>query len=444
VKSQRSEVYNIVSDVLNNEITSPKWEELPAWLGLGVSWNFLWTWSKPRINMNHLIVWQRVNHFSDSKQLTRKDLLKKNLQRYADMSNKTASEFEIMPLTFLLPQEYNSFVKAFTEIQSRGKEVASTNNSDSGDINATLNMWIMKPVGLSRGRGISIVQDLAALAYSQSSVVQKYIEKPLCLGGYKFDLRLYIVVTSFKPLEAFIYKDGFARLSTKQYSLAASERDNLFIHLTNSSIQKQNASGPSQDNPLLDKQGEEDAGGSKIALLGDHGLWRRLTPFGIDVAKLWKDICVLVLKSLEVVDDKMVNQPCCFELFGYDVLIDEQLRPWLIEVNASPSLARDHAIDKRVKNAVIKDLVLLLDPAPYDRAALASILKRRLNAMAKRTTAPPKNDAELEKDLRDILGSHVPRSFGEIPKIMGGYEMLCPNTKMHEHVLKLKRKIFKT
>ena len=104
VKSSRPEVYNIVTDVFNRDLRG-KWEELPSGLGLGVSWNLLWTWSKPRINMTHLLVWQRVNHFHDSKQLTRKDLLKKNLQRFTDMGGKVAEAFEVMPMTFTLPHE---------------------------------------------------------------------------------------------------------------------------------------------------------------------------------------------------------------------------------------------------------------------------------------------------------------------------------------------------
>lgn len=125
------------------------------------------------------------------------------VNRYTDMTGKIAEAFEVMPLTFLLPHEYTQFVKAFTEAEAKR------------DTSHAQNYWIMKPVGLSRGRGISLVRDIASLTYSQSSVVQKYVERPLCLGGYKFDLRLYVLVTSFKPLEAFIYKEGFARLSTQ-------------------------------------------------------------------------------------------------------------------------------------------------------------------------------------------------------------------------------------
>ena len=85
-------------------------------------------------------------------------------------------------------------------------------------------------------------------------------------------------------------------MSTQQYSLKASDMSNLFIHLTNSSIQKHNEKGPSSDNPL--SESGADAGGSKISLNGEHGLWERLRAFGHSPDAIWKDICVLVIKSV--------------------------------------------------------------------------------------------------------------------------------------------------
>ena len=288
------------------------------------------------------------------------------------------------------------------------------------------------------------MKDIATLTYSQTSVIQKYVEDPLCLDGYKFDLRLYVLVTSFKPLEAFIYTDGFARVSTNKYSLNRSDMDNKFIHLTNSSIQKLNEKGPSQDNPLNDFDCEGDSGGSKISLKGTYGLWARLVKKGIDVDAVWKSIELLVVKSLVIIDDKMSYQPCAFEVFGYDVLIDSKLRCWLIEVNASPSMARENKLDIRVKNSMIKDTISLISPAPFNREAIARILKRRFADIAKNKFLLGKNDTELEKDLREILGDFLPRKYGEDPKIMGDYEKLCPNTKIHAQVLKMKSRIIKS
>lgn len=46
----------------------------------------------------------------------------------------------------------------------------------------------------------------------------------------------------------------------------------------------------------------------------------------------------------------------CFELLGFDILIDKALNPWLLEVNLSPSLACDSMLDQRIKSNVISDL----------------------------------------------------------------------------------------
>ena len=57
----------------------------------------------------------------------------------------------------------------------------------------------------------------------------------------------------------------------------------------------------------------------------------------------------------------------CFELLGFDILIDSVLQPWLIEVNLSCSLGCDSALDQRVKSALVADLLTLVGVTPLDK-----------------------------------------------------------------------------
>lgn len=118
----------------------------------------------------------------------------------------------------------------------------------------------MKPAAKSRGRGIHLVNDISQVCYGEPMVMQKYIKNPLLLNGYKFDLRIYVLVTSVNPLEAFIYKEGFGRFSTQPFTLDPSDKANKFIHLTNVSINKYNL-----ENYDADVQ-DRIFGGSKVSL----------------------------------------------------------------------------------------------------------------------------------------------------------------------------------
>ena len=146
----------------------------------------------------------------------------------------------------MLPAEYVPFMESFSEAEDReGK----------------LNYWIMKPAALSRGRGIHLINEMTAVAYGEPVVVQKYLKNPLLINGYKFDLRIYVLVTSVNPLEIFIYKEGFGRFSTVPFSLDPTDKANKYIHLTNVSINKYNKNA-SEEMSAADKI----YGGTKVSL----------------------------------------------------------------------------------------------------------------------------------------------------------------------------------
>ena len=68
--------------------------------------------------------------------------------------------------------------------------------------------------------------------------VSKYISKPHLIHGYKYDMRIYVLVVSYDPLVIYMFKDGLVRFSTEKYSLKPKNLKKRYIHLTNYSVNK--------------------------------------------------------------------------------------------------------------------------------------------------------------------------------------------------------------
>lgn len=409
VVKARPEVYDIVSRGFNKK---RGWSELPHGMNLRLSWNVMWTWSKPSVDFSKLLVWQQVNHFPETKNFSRKDMLKKNIEKIMKTSSKASQLWNIIPLTYVLPKEYLQFVDSYAKQEETNPET---------------NVWIMKPVGKSRGRGISVVNDVNQVSYGEIMIIQKYISNPLLLEGFKFDLRLYILITSFLPLEAFIYKEGFARISTVPFSMNPDKLHNKFIHLTNSSIQKhnQNVQNDSLDTIL---------GGTKICL---KTLKERLGKMGINWEKIWQQIIEVIIKSLIAVQSEIPSYPCCFDLVGYDIMIDQNLQSWLVEINSSPSLARENYLDDLIKQQLIDDTLDLINPLYFNKIELLKVLERRTSEVQRghinNTTS------QMNIDLTKILEGKKPRKYGEIPEKIGNFDMIAPSP-LYEKYYKINKK----
>ena len=100
-------------------------------------------------------------------------------------------------------------------------------------------MWIVKPANSSQGKGIHLIEDINELNVDDTSVISRYISNPLLINGHKFDLRIYVVVTSYEPLRVYVFKEGLARFASESYSTKLN-KNNKYIHLTNYSINKKN------------------------------------------------------------------------------------------------------------------------------------------------------------------------------------------------------------
>lgn len=349
--------YNTIYDVLK----SRGWKETDA----DTDWHIFWTdkdWIHQTYDKIHLDPHQHVNHFLNHYELTRKDLLVKNMKRMRRQCEKDgkpeeALKYNVCPITFVVPQEYNMFVEEFK------KHPGST--------------WIMKPVGRSQGAGIFLVNKLAQLQQWRPAtnwkppkdgkdpddddgakegpelyVVQKYVDDPLLIGGKKFDMRLYVMVTSYQPLTVYMHRGGFCRFSMSRYSMDKSDMTNLGQHLTNVAVQKH--SGKSAYKRT----------GAKWDVC--HLKKYVVTVAGLDVAnRMMNDIEAIVIHSLFSVQKVMINDKHCFEVYGYDILLDTAFKPWLLEVNASPSLTANTVSDYDMKFGLLDDVMTVLDIEKY-------------------------------------------------------------------------------
>ncbi|TMW64479.1 hypothetical protein Poli38472_011359 [Pythium oligandrum] len=346
----RTSLRNTVLDVLLYQ--GEHWRETESEYDWDVHWADI-GWVREHLDaFTPLQDHQRINHFQNHYELTRKDLLVKNLKRMKrqlqrspeSASRVEAENYDFWAATFVLPTEYGMFVEEFKR-NPGGR-------------------WIMKPIGKAQGKGIFLFDKLSEIndwkrdhtwkseggvqaKTADTYIVQKYIENPYTIGGKKFDLRLYVLVTSFSPLTFWIYRAGFGRFSNARYSAHKDDIDNLYMHLTNASVQK---TADDYDSSMGCKWLLQHL---KMFLMSKHGRDA--------VDQLFHDIQMVITRSLQSVQQVIIQDKHCFELYGYDVLIDSDLKPWLLEVNASPSLTGDTDQDYSLKVNVIQHTLDVID-----------------------------------------------------------------------------------
>eukprot|EP00048_Salpingoeca_helianthica_P004851 m.81622 g.81622 ORF g.81622 m.81622 type:complete len:980 (+) comp13371_c0_seq2:34-2973(+) len=362
---------------------------------------FYWTHcAAPSSFYGMLKPYQRINHFPCSREATRKDCLAANLQR---MQDKHGRAFEIAPKTFQLPSEFRLFYNEWS--RDRG-------------------VYIAKPAALSQGRGICLVDHPEHVPLDTAGVISRYLTDPFLIDGFKFDIRLYVAVTSYQPLRIYLFEDGLVRFATVKFDPAPSNYSNLFMHLTNYSINKHSPNYVTCNDSAVEDYGNK---WSLSALL------QHLDAEGHDVAALMARIEDVIIKTLVAVQEPVVAavqrhlapgaHSVCGELYGFDILLDSSLRPWVLEVNLSPSLACEAPLDLKIKSHVVADFLdlMLLDCNP----------PRTRKAVPTLTRVVPRSSVASERQHRD---SEFKRAEAEAVRCEeGGFQRIFPDTHTWVH-----------
>uniref|UniRef100_A0A8C2F692 Tubulin tyrosine ligase-like family, member 7 n=1 Tax=Cyprinus carpio TaxID=7962 RepID=A0A8C2F692_CYPCA len=294
--------------------------------------------------------YQRINHFPGMGEICRKDCLARNM---AKMIKSQPQEYSFIPKTWIFPAECTQFQNYVKELKRKRKQKT----------------FIVKPANGAMGHGISLIRNCEKLPVQDHFIVQEYLDKPFLMEGYKFDLRFYILVTSCDPLRVFLYNDGLVRMGTEKYHMPnESNLNQLYMHLTNYSVNKHNENFERDE--TVDK-------GSKRSI-GWFTEFLRTNDY--DVAKFWGDVSELVVKTLIVAEPHVLHayrmcrpgQPpgsasVCFEVLGFDIILDRKLKPWLLEINRAPSFGTDQKIDYDVKKGVLLNTLKLLNIRASDK-----------------------------------------------------------------------------
>lgn len=353
-------------------------------------WALLWSWFPSPETLRSLHPLQKTNHFPASWQLGRKDLLSKNVSR---MRRQWPKDYNIAPTGFVMPEDFQAWVTA----REQAPEA----------------LWIWKPINSSCGRGIHLLSSAVPAntdrkLAQKTGIVQRYLDRPLLIDGFKFDLRLYVVVTSFDPLKVYLNEEGLVRLATERYSCSRDTLNHRTMHLTNYSVNKhakgyaKNLDGLSPerstrqgaaDAPVVCGEEGEEEEAKEVAVGGEPSskwslkqLREHFMVAGLDYAGLMKRIKDLVIKTLIAAEPSIASawhqganysslgvpssllgpHQTCFEIYGFDVMVDDKLKPWLVEVNVYPSLSSSSPFDKRVKTTLIADALQLAGFLPFD------------------------------------------------------------------------------
>ena len=231
--------------------------------------------------------------------------------QYKDMTEETAKQ-------------------AAKDILKRLKPVLGNQYSIIG----TKNAWILKPGGQSRGRGITIHSKFGDLVQTIESsqqestvwVVQKYIENPMIILGKKFDIRQWVVVTSWNPLRIFYFHECYLRFTSDNYD--PSRLHNKFMHLTNNCIASQSKNF---DNSSIE-------GNMWNHVQFASYLDEEYKQANVYSQKIVPQIKQGIIGSILAAREMVVHRENTHEMFGYDFMVDTNLKVWLIEVNSSPSM----------------------------------------------------------------------------------------------------------
>ena len=218
------------------------------------------------------------------------------------------------------------------EIKSEGNnnennnlEINSINNINSiGNSNSIINTFSNNTFKKNSNNTINKKKKIYSRMYcSNELIIQKYLDNPLLYQKRKFDIRCFVLVDS--NLNVYFCKEGHLKSSSKLYDLNSNDK---FIHITNHSLQKK-----------CSKFAQYEYGNE----MSYDDFKKAMKKDNIPLEKfdnMIEEMKYLIKISFKSVGNKLLktNPVLCFEIFGYDFILDNDFKLWILEINNNPGL----------------------------------------------------------------------------------------------------------
>merc|ERR1712137_104088 len=331
-----------------------------------IDWDVIWTIRMFPTEYHILAPFQKVNFMPGLQVICRKDLLNRTITRFRDQhlsnsSGLTENQKKLAECAFW-PLGYN------LEEEGPLKQVEDQLQPTNGE---PVPIFIIKKPFTSCGRGVTLVSSVEDLHQLQKDedfspfdkhlpLEQRYIKNVRLFDGFKFTMRVYVAITSVSPLRIFVFDNGLLRICSKRYSLDETSFQDPFVHIDSFAINIHNTK-PEMISEDLSHEGLRCDIQTYFDMLDKSG--------EISKEELWRRVDEVVALSMiapendisDSVASTITQRSHAFEILGYDLLLDQDLNFWLLEINHTPSLSPHTELENQIKRQMIHDLFDLVD-----------------------------------------------------------------------------------
>ena len=253
---------------------------------------------------------------------------------------------------------YNDIISYIKKVGEGKITETELYNFKDKEYNEKLNNHKKNEIENSIERGVESKNTTDFIYQSNKIIIQKYIEKPFLYKGRKCDIRIWVLITH--TMKVYIFKEGHLKASSLNYN---NNDFDSFIHITNYSLQKYNK--------LFSKFEK----GNEISFQTFQNFINENNYINFR-EEIFPKIIEIVKHSVLSVRNKINinNLNYCFEIFGYDFMLDEDKNVYLIEINTNPGLEiSSDIIAELVPRMIDNSLLLTVDelfPTEYSKECL--------------------------------------------------------------------------